>query len=173
MALALLVPSFLFLSQRLLILKFFLQGQSSSGQSAKAQRLPSARSAAGAESSDGSNPDDNSQRGSSRQLAVGRALRAIFNFRFDLIILGSGSVSFFDRVGFAHVFAIFCFAVKPGPLLVINVRVRANPHHPWPSGRCGRWARRCWTGCGSFPFALFRWRRRGSRRLGGRRRCRR
>jgi hypothetical protein len=38
-------------------------------------------------------------------------------FPFDLVFLGRGSVSFFDRVGFAHVFAIFCFAIKPGPSL--------------------------------------------------------
>ena len=55
----------------------------------------------------------------------------------DLVFVSGGSVSFFARVGFAHVFAIFCFAVKPGPLLVINVRVRAKPHHSRPSAGAG------------------------------------
>ena len=88
------------------------------------------------------------------------ALRAISNFPFDLVSLCRGSVSFFDRVGFAQVFALFCFAIKPGPFFVINVRVRVNPHEAVSSARCGRrvsrclspsarcrgWVRGCWTG---------------------------
>ena len=64
-------------------------------------------------------------------------MRAIPNFRFDLVIPGRGSVSFFDRVGFAYVFALFGFAIKPGPFFVINVRVRVHPHQPLPSAGTG------------------------------------
>ena len=49
------------------------------------------------------------------------------------VFLSGGSVSFFARVGFAHVFARFCFAIKSGPLFVISVRVRVNPHESRPA----------------------------------------
>jgi hypothetical protein len=91
------------------------------------------------------------------------------------VFLTGGSVSFFARLGFAHVFAVFCFAIKPGPLFVINVRVHTDPHHPW-SARCRRRLSRCRRrgalcgGCCCLRFGSgFRGgRRRGSR--GGRRR---
>ena len=70
-------------------------------------------------------------------------------------------VSLFDRVGFAHVFALFSLAIKTRAFLVINMCLGIDPHEavsaPWrrggadvrrglgfrgTDGRRSRWGRR-------------------------------
>jgi hypothetical protein len=83
---------------------------------------------------------------------------AISNLPFDLLYLARGSVSFFDRVGFGHVFALLRCAVKTRAFPVVNMQLGVNPHETvapalcgcvrrWSGhgGLCGRWARGRWT----------------------------
>src|SRR5207237_10331503 len=58
---------------------------------------------------------------------------------FDLLAsLGCGSVSLFNCISFAHVFALFGCAVKTRAFLVINVGLCVDRHQPMSAARCWR-----------------------------------
>ena len=70
-----------------------------------------------------------------------------------------GSVSFFNRIGFGHVFTLFRRAVEMRALSVVNMRFGVNPYEAVPSAWRGRVSRNL---CGRTS----RSRRRGRRRSG-------
>jgi hypothetical protein len=49
-------------------------------------------------------------------------------YRWPSVSRGRGPVSLFDRVGFAHVFALFSLAVKTRAFLVIKTCLGVDPH---------------------------------------------
>jgi len=74
--------------------------------------------------------------------------------------LTPGLGSFFDCLGFGHVFAFFGGAVETRAFLVVNMRLGVNPNQAVASARRGRfrrclsarafrwgWGRSCGTGC--------------------------
>src|SRR6267378_7611180 len=64
----------------------------------------------------------------------------LFRLIWFLLAPGWGSVSLFDCVSLAHVFALLCLSVKPRAFFVINVCLCVHPHQPMSTARC--WSRR-------------------------------